>query len=72
MVTRLYDCLFFRHSRADNAVVNGGIGQKFELIQAFINCKNDEDSIKNEGARVAITYLQFLSLWGFFQTLKGS
>ena len=52
-------CQFFRHSRADNSVVNGVIWQKFEFIQAFmyvITCKN-EDSIKNEGAREATTYL---------------
>ena len=36
--------------------VSGGIPPKFELIQAFIvvlvTCKNEEDPIKNEGARV--------------------
>ena len=35
---------------------------KFELIQAFIHvldtCKNEEDPIKNEGARVFTTFLQ--------------
>ena len=52
---------FFRRSRADNFVVNGGIWQKFKLIQAFMHvlttCKNEEESIKNEGAREATTYL---------------
>ena len=49
---------------ADNSVVSGGIWPKFELIQAFMNflvtCKNEEDAILNEddpikngGARVA-------------------
>ena len=51
----------FRCSRADTSVVNGVTWQKFELIQAFmhvlITCKNKEDSIKNEGARVAETCL---------------
>ena len=73
VATRL--CLFFRRSRADNSVVSGGIWQKFELIQGFMHvlviCKNEEDPIKNEGPRVATTFL-LLSLWGFFQTLKGN
>ena len=47
---------FFRRSRAANSEVSGGILPKFELIQAFIvalvTCKNEEDPIKNEGARV--------------------
>ena len=55
MLTRLYD-VFFRRSRATNSEVSGGILPKFELIQAFIvvliTCKNEEDPIKNEGARV--------------------
>ena len=49
-------------------------GLKFELIQALmhvlVTCKNEDDSIKNEGVRVVTTF--FPSLWGFFQTLKGS
>ena len=55
VLTRLY-VLFFRHSRAANSDVSGGILPKFELIQAVIvvlvTCKNEEDPIKNEGARV--------------------
>ena len=55
VLTRLYD-VFFRRSRATNSEVSGGILPKFELIQAFIvvlvTCKNEEDPIKNEGARV--------------------
>ena len=47
---------FFRHSRAANSKVSGRILPKFELIQAFrvvlVTCKNEEDPIKNEGARV--------------------
>ena len=43
-------------SRAANSEVRGGILPKFELIQAFIvvlvTCNNEEDPIKNEGARV--------------------
>ena len=54
VLTRL--CCFFRRSRAANSQVRGGILPKFEPIQAFIvvliTCKNEEDPIKNEGARV--------------------
>ena len=49
-------CRFFRSSRAANSEVSGGILPKLELFQAFIvvlvTCKNEEDPIKNEGARV--------------------
>ena len=52
---------FFRRSRAANSEVSGGILPKFELIQAFIvvlvTCKNEEDPIKNEGARVLTSLL---------------
>ena len=55
VLTRVYD-VFFRHLRANNSEVSGRILPKFELIQAFIvvliTCKNEEDPIKNEGARV--------------------
>ena len=55
VLTRLYD-VFFRRSRAANSGVSGGILPKFKLIQAFIvvlvTCKNEEDPIKNERARV--------------------
>ena len=57
VLTKLYD-FFFRRSRATYSEVSGGILPKFELIQVFIvvlvTCKNEEDSIKNEGARVLI------------------
>ena len=43
------------------STVSGGIRPKFELNQAFmivlITCKNDENPIKNEGARVFTTFL---------------
>ena len=74
VLTRLYD-VFFRRSRANNSEVRGRILPKFELIQAFIvvliTCKNEEDPIKNEGARVLISFLHYKSM-GIFQTLKGS
>ena len=60
VLTRLY-VFFFRCSRAANSKVSGGILPKFELIQAFIivllTCKNEEDPIKNEGARVLTSLL---------------
>ena len=38
---------FFRHARADNSGVGGGIWPKFKLIQAFMHvlvaCKNKDD-----------------------------
>ena len=47
---------FFRHSRAANSEVSGGIPPKFELTHVFIvalvTCKNEEDPIKNKGSRV--------------------
>ena len=52
---------FFRHTRADNSGVGVGIWPKFELIQAFMHvlftCKNEDDQIKNEGARVFTRFL---------------
>ena len=48
--------------RAANSVVGDRLWPKFELIQAFmvvlINCKNEEDPLKNEGAIVVKTFLQ--------------
>ena len=53
--------LIFLRSRADNSEVSGGIWQIFELIQVFmhvlVNCKNEEDPLKNEFAGVATTFL---------------
>ena len=47
---------FFQTLKAANSEVSGGILPKFELIQTIIvvliTCKNEEDPIKNEGARV--------------------
>ena len=48
---------------------------KFEIIQAFmyvlVSCKNEEDPILNEGARVFTRFLP-LCLWEFFDSVKGS
>ena len=55
VLTRLYE-VFFRNSRATNSEVSRRILPKFKLIQAFrvvlVTCTNEEDPIKNEGARV--------------------
>ena len=60
---------FFKRSRAANSEVSGGILPKFELIQAFnvvlVTCKNEEDPIKNEGARV-LTRFSPLQVYGIF------
>ena len=51
----------FRCARAYNSGVGGGIWPKFELIQAFMHvlltCKNEDDRIKNEEARVFTRFL---------------
>ena len=43
------------------SIVSGGIPPKFEVIQAFmvvlVTCKNEENPIKNEGARVLTIFL---------------
>ena len=48
--------IFFKRSRAANSEVRGRIGPNFKLVQDFmvvlLTCKNEEDPIKNEGARV--------------------
>ena len=55
------DNMFYWCSRADNSIVRGGLWQKLELIQVFIHvlvtCKNEEDAMKNEFARVVTTFL---------------
>ena len=73
VLTRSYD-VFFRCSRATNSKVSGGILPKFTLIQAFIvvlvTCKNEEDQIKNEGARVLTRFPRYKSM-GIFSDALG-
>ena len=61
---------FFRRSRVTYSEVNGGILPKFELIQALIavlvTCKNEEDTIKTEGARVLTRFFPHYKSMGFF------
>ena len=51
-------------------------GQNFELIQAFMHvliaCKYEKDQMKNSGENVMTSFSPIISLWDFFQTLKGS
>ena len=58
MVTTL-SINFLRFSTAANSIIGDGTLTKFKLIQAFIVelliCKNKDDPIKNEGARVVTT-----------------
>ena len=62
--------VYSRHSRAAYATILSNSSAKFKLIKAFlvvlITCKNEEDPIKNESARVVTT----LNI--DFQTLKDS
>ena len=48
-------------SRAANSEVSDGILPKFKPILAFmanlVTCKNQEDPLENEGARVVTTFL---------------
>ena len=58
---RVVTTLFIDFSHAANSEVSDGILQKFKPIQAFIadlvTCKNEEDSLENEGTRVVTTFL---------------
>ena len=48
--------IFFKRSRAANSAICGRILPNLELVRDIIvvllTCKNEEDPIKNEGARV--------------------
>ena len=64
---------FFKRSRAANSAVHGRIYPNFELIRDLMTvlstCKNEEDPIKNVGARVFTTlsplqpYGSYLLTW---------
>ena len=49
---------------ADDSGVGSGFWPKSEVIQAFVHvlvtCKNKDDSIKNEGARVVTTFFHYI------------
>ena len=52
--------IFSRRSRAVNSAVLGPIWPNFEVnrdvMNVLVTCKNEEDPIKNEGARVFTTF----------------
>ena len=60
---RVFITLYINLSYADNSGVGGGIWLNFEVSQAFmhilVTCKNEDYSIKNEGARVATVYFPY-------------
>ena len=62
---RVFRTLYINFSDAQGKItrVSGGIWPKFELIQAFmhvlVTCKNEDDRLKNEGARV----FTIITLW---------
>ena len=55
---------------------SGRIWPNFELIQALIHvlitCKYEKNPIKNSEGKCDDIVFPIISLWGFFQTLKGS
>ena len=55
---------------ADNSGVGGGIWPEFEPIQVFMHVllTNEDDSIKNEGARVFTLYINFSDAQGQITT----
>ena len=59
----------FPDAQGQLTAVHGRIWSNFELVQDFmvvlITCKNEEDPIKNEGARVFTTFTSI------FQICKG-
>ena len=67
---------FFIGSTAANSVICGWIWQNLKLVHALmyviITCKYEKDLIKNSCEKVATQFFPIISLWIFFQTLKGS
>ena len=67
--------IFSRSSRAANSTVQGPIWLNFkpirDLMVVLVTCKNEEDPIKNEGARVVTTlFIDFSEAQGQL-TLKS-
>ena len=55
--------IFFMHSRAANSAVRGRIRPKFihvrDIIVVLLTSKNEDDQIKNEGARLLTSFPHF-------------
>ena len=67
---------FTRRSRAANSAVHNSIWSNFELVRDFmvvlLTCKNEEDPIKNRGARVLTTvYIDFSDAQGQITGVGG-
>ena len=64
---------FFSNLKAANSAVGGRVELKFDIIRDFmvvlLTCKNEEDPIKVEGARML---KRLYVVVFFFQTLNGS
>ena len=58
------ESVVFRYSRAANSVVSYGIWQKFKLIYTFmyvlVTYRDEENQMKNEGARVVTTLYSYI------------
>ena len=76
MLTRLYDIFSDAQGQLTLMSDRGGILPKFELIQAFIvvlvTCKNEEDPIKNEGARVLTRFSPLQVYKNFFRRSRAA
>ena len=66
--------LYFRCSIAANSVVGALMWRVINLIDAFmghhVNCKNEEDPFKNEGARV-VTKISHCKSMQIFNDAQG-
>ena len=79
---------FYRRLRAETSVECDRIWPNFELIRdfmvVFVSCKNEEDPIKKDGARVATTFSHCKSMgifsansavvdriWSNFELIQG-
>ena len=69
--------VFFHYNPLSVAMkTRSRIWPNFKLIQALmsviVTCKYEMDSIMNSREEVATPFFPIISIWGFFQTLKGS
>ena len=66
--------IFFKRSGAANSSVPGRILPNFESNQDFIivlvTCKNKEEQIKNEEARVVTRLFPIITVWKLFAAME--